>query len=376
MFRRLLIVNFISCYCLLLVVSNAFAADVFTIRGVEVKEKASSELSAKKKALAAGQRNALGELLKRLTLQSDYARLPVPTDALTGHMVRDFSVSEEKLGGGRYHAKLSVRFKPKTVRALLRRMDIPFAETASRPFVVLPVMISGKTPLLWDEPNPWFDIWGEVTAPDGLLPLLMPERELSDIALVTAEQALAGNIMQLHAVAKKYQSRGVVVPSAEFSEVAVPPAGFGEENKIKIHRAEIKLVTFYSTGKVNKEVSAYESQPGMTSYEFQKQLALVLIQQLRENWKTANLLTTGTMNSLVAVVPLSNLEEWIDVKDKLRNVATVKHFGIRRMSIRESEIIVQFQGDPKQLRVAFEQNGLNLSYAEEQNLWMLQRLSR
>ena len=96
--------------------------------------------------------------------------------------------------------------------------------------------------MLWDEPNQWFDIWGEVTAPDGLLPLLIPDRELSDIALVTAEQALAGNIMQLRAVARKYQSRGVVVPSAEFSEVIVPPTEFSEEKKVKILIYPFKLL--------------------------------------------------------------------------------------------------------------------------------------
>lgn len=366
MLRRLLIVNLISCYCLLLAVSNTFAADLFTIRGVEVKEKAVSELSAKKKALARGQRKALGDMLKRITLQSDYNRLPPPTDTLTSDMVRDFSVSEEKFGGGRYHAKLSVRFKPKTVRALLRLMDIPFAETASRPFVVLPVMISDKAGLLWDEPNPWFDIWDEVVSPDGLLPLLMPGRELSDIALVTAEQALDGHLTQLRAVAQKYQTRGVVVPSAEFSE----------DKKKKIHRADIKLITFDNTGQVNKNMSAYESQPGMIISDFQKQVALVLIQQLREDWKTENLLTVGTMNSLVAVVPHSKLQDWLDVKDKLQNVATVKNVDMRRISVRESEITIQFRGDPKQLRVAFEQNGLNLSYAKGQNILMLQRLSR
>ena len=123
-------------------------------------------------------------------------------------------------------------------------------------------------------------------------------------------------------------------------------------------------------------MSAYESQPGMIISDFQKQVALVLIQQLRENWKTENLLTVGTMNSLVAVVPHSKLKDWLDVKDKLQNVSTVKNVDMRRISIRDSEIIIQFQGDPKQLRVAFEQNGLNLSYAKGRNILMLQRLSR
>ncbi|MDA0655707.1 MAG: DUF2066 domain-containing protein [Proteobacteria bacterium] len=365
MFRRLLIVNFISCCCLLLLNGNAIGADVFAIRDVEVKERASNEVSAKTAALAAGQRKALAALLKRITLVGDHARLPRPTDQLVSEMVSDFAVSNEKFGGGRYHAKLSVRFKPDTVRSLLKRLNISFAETASRPMVVLPVLNEGNAYLLWDEPNSWFDLWAELVSPDGLLPLMMPLRELSDVSIITAEQALAGHLTRLRGIALKYNTRGVVVPVVEFSA-----------NKAKnVLRAEIKLITFAATGHVKRTASAYESQPGMAASEFHKQVALALIQQLQEDWKRANLLTSGNMNSLTARIPLTKLAEWLYIKEQLQKVATIKHIGMKRMSVRETEISILFQGDPGQLRVALAQNGLNLSQNTEQSIWLLQRIN-
>lgn len=374
MFRRLLIVNLIGWFCVLAPVlapdltpwGGAAASDVFTIRNVEVNEKASSELTAKTKALAAGQRTALAAMFKRVTMLHDHGRLPEATDKLVTELVRDFAVSEEKFGGGRYLGKLSVRFRPKQVRNLLQQMDIPFAETASRPLVVLPVLAKGKSQLLWDEPNPWFDIWGELASPDGLLPLLMPHRELSDVSLITAEQASAGHLNRLRAVAQKYNTRGVVVPVAEFSVIKAK----------KVQRVEIKLITFSSTGHVKKALSAYESQPGMSEAEFHKQVALVLIQQLEEDWKQANLLTGGNVNALVAIVPVTKLADWLAVKERLAQVATVKHVGVRRMSVRETEVAIRFQGAPDQLRVALEQNGLRLSSYADQNVWMLERFDR
>lgn len=370
MFRRPRIVNFIGFCCVLaafvLLFGGMASADVFTIRNVEVNEKASSELTAKSKALAAGQRRALTAMFKRITMLHDHGRLPAATDRLVTELVRDFSVSEEKFGGGRYLGKLSVRFRPKPVRNLLQQMYIPFAETASRPLVVLPVMVRGKSQLLWDEPNPWFDVWGEAATPDGLLPLVMPHRELSDVLLIAAEQASAGHLTRLRAVSQKYKTRGVVVPVAEFTTNAAK----------KVQRVEIKLITFASTGHVKKAVSAYESQPGMSEAEFHKQVALVLIQQLEEDWKQANLLTGGNVNALVAVVPITKLADWLHFKERLSQVATVKNVGIRRMSVRETEIDISFQGALEQLRVAFEQNGLRLSSYADQNVWMLERLDR
>ena len=370
MIRRLQIVNFLGfCWVLasfLTPTGGVLASDVFTIRNVEVNEKASSELTAKTKALATGQRLALAAMFKRVTILHDHARLPAATDQLVTELVRDFSVSDEKFGGGRYLGKLSVRFRPKAVRSLLEQMSIPFAETASRPLVVLPVLVSGKSQLLWDEPNPWFEIWGEVSSPHGLLPLLMPHGELSDVSLISAEQASAGHLNRLSAVSQKYSTRGVVVPVAEFSTIKAR----------NVQRVEIKLITFSSTGHVKKALSAYESQPGMTEEEFQKHVALVLIQQLEEDWKQANLLTGGNVNALIAVVPVTKLAEWLAIKERLSQVATVKHVGIRRMSVRETEIAIRFQGAPDQLRVALEQNGLRLSSYADQTVWTLERLDR
>jgi hypothetical protein len=362
MFRRLLIVNCITLVCALLPLSAVRAGDVFSIRGVEVNEKASSELTAKKQALAVGQREALRRVLRRITLVGDHTRLPQVTDELVAQLIRDFAVSEEKIGGGRYLAKLSVRFKPDAVRTLLQQREIPFAETARLPMVVLPVMIQGQSKLLWDEPNPWFDLWGEIAEPDGLVPLLMPNRELSDVAIVSADQALAGDRERLAKIAEKYNAQGAVIPSAEFT--------FNKTSKVR--RAEIKLITFTETAGAVRAASAYESQPGMSAEEFRKQVATVIVRQLQEDWKTANLLTGAGTNSLVALIPVTKLQQWLAIRERLQQVATIKHIGINRMSIRETVVTIQFHGDTEQLKVALAQQNLALDYRSEENSWTLQ----
>ena len=107
------IVNLFGLLCLSAFVQTSYSlpikADVFTVRNVEVNEKAPNELTAKSKALAAGQRTALSLLLRRITMISDHDRLPTADNQLVAELVRDFSVSGEKFGGGRYLGNLSVR---------------------------------------------------------------------------------------------------------------------------------------------------------------------------------------------------------------------------------------------------------------------------
>ena len=370
MFRLLQIVNLFGFCCLTLVFqsvhSTSVKADVFTIRNVEVNEKAASELTAKAKALAAGQRTALVLLLKRITMLYDHDKLPKANNQLVSELVRDFSVADEKFGGGRYLGKVNVRFKPKAVRRLLEKMSIPFAETASRPLVVLPILVEGDTQLLWDEPNSWFDMWGEYARSDGLLPLVIPYRELSDISLISAEQASGGDLAGLRAVSEKYKTRGVLISIAQFSEIP----------ERRVQRVEIKLISLGKNDRLDEKLFAYESQTEMSQTDFQKQVVLAQIQQLEEDWKQANLLSGGTNNTVTALVPAERLSDWLEIKKRLGRVATVKHVEIRRMSVREIEIRIRFQGATDQLRVALEQNGLGLLAYPGRDVWAVERLDQ
>src|SRR3546814_9903356 len=131
--------------------------------------------------------------------------------------VRDFSVAHEKIGGGHYIASLTVRFNPEEVRQLLRARDIPYAETVSRPVLVLPVYVAAGAARLWDGPNPWFDAWAAQPPAEGLQPLTVPLGDLSDVTEISAEQAMAGDAERLRSIAQKYGAFGTLVAVARLT---------------------------------------------------------------------------------------------------------------------------------------------------------------
>lgn len=138
---------------------NVFGKNIFHVEGVTVDARAQDELAAKTRGLAAAKQHALQLLLTRLSPLHDHDRLPEADSKAMNELVRDFSLADERFGGGRYLASLTVRFNPSAVRDLLRDHDIPFAETKSLPVLVLPVYQMFGANLLWDNPNPWFDAW-------------------------------------------------------------------------------------------------------------------------------------------------------------------------------------------------------------------------
>ena len=133
--------------------SPKMSADVFEIKNLAVDVKAETAAAARKQALKQAERRAFYALIRRLTLSQDEERIPeFSQDEIAGY-VRDFSVAREKAFSVRYIARLNYRFKADEVRDLLRAYNVPFAETPSRPVVVLPVYEIGASAVLWDEPN-------------------------------------------------------------------------------------------------------------------------------------------------------------------------------------------------------------------------------
>ena len=74
---------------------------------------------------------------------------------------------------GRAPAVSTGRIGPHGGRRLLRGAGIPFAETMSKPLVVVPVLRTENRTVLWEENNPWRAAWIKTASANGLVPLLV-----------------------------------------------------------------------------------------------------------------------------------------------------------------------------------------------------------
>jgi hypothetical protein len=309
-------------------------------------------------------------LLERITLRADYDRLPaVAADALP-QLVRDYSVDEEKFGGGRYLARLTVRFKPSAIRALLGGAEIPFAATVSRPVLVLPVFQNAGATSLWDEPNPWFAAWSGLALKDDLLPLIVPTGNLSDVAVIGAEQAVRANPDRLAKIAAKYKVRGVLVivatlrvnPGDGAVSLAVTSAAYGgvREQSLKGGAREQSLK------RRNFTVAAGESRDAMF-----RDAARSIADAAVESWKRANLLDQDSESRIRVAIPLRGLDEWLKIRRRISEIISIKQVDLAQISIDGAEVEIRYFGQPGQLGLAMAQSGLALKFIPQSAMWIL-----
>ena len=333
-------------------------AEIFTI-SVPVDATAASATAARDAARLDGERRAFAALLDRLTLAKDRGRLPAPSDTTLNQVIIGFEVANEHRSTVRYLADYTFHFRPDIVEQMLRERGVPFAETASKPVVVLPVLEGGGKPLLWDDPNPWREAWTSAKPPQGLVPMRVPLGEVEDVSAIDGARADAGDDARLQAISANYDHADVLVTRA-----TIHPDG-GSVN--------VSTTRFIpgSPGGEQSWTASYTPNSGESQKDLLARAVAGTAAQVNDAWKQANMLDYSQTATLTVTVPADDLNSWIAVRQRLAATTAVRSSQLLSLDRHGARVELHYAGSPEQLRVGLAQNNLALSGSDPD--WVLQR---
>ena len=333
--------------------------DVFEVRNVIVDVTDVSASSARKKALTRASSIAFQRLLERLTLVEDRERLPRLDQDEISSFVNSFDVADEKTASKRYLAKLSYKFKRTDVRNLLKDFNLQFAETLSKPVLVLPVYQAAGTIALWDDPNPWRVAWAGVAEFVGMVPLVRPVGDLADVGSIGAEQAIQGDRQRLQEIADRYDTGAVIVAYAQLRLDAA----------VARQRLEVFVTRYGSDPEPITDELAYHQNEGEQMPAFLGRAAVAVGKHIENTWKNENLLKLNRLNIAVVAVPITGIQDWLLIQKRLKVVALIRKSDLVLLSLDEARINVHYVGEPEQLRVALGQ--ADLTMIQEEGEWVI-----
>ena len=333
---------------------------VLSVAGVAVDVTAGDAAEASARAVTIGQRRAIERLFKRLVPVSAHDRLPALEDGAITELVQGFEVANERVAPDRYIASLTFRFKPNEISRLLRDLGIAYAVTPGRPVVVLPLYRTGGELFLWEDRNSWRAAWAALPLADGLIRVIAPIGELADLALIDARQADDGHSESLAAIAERYGARDVVVAEAA---VENDPLFAAPTVRVTLRR--------FSNAGIRIGGGTYS---GLASDDLDTVLAIAAREartQLEEEWKEANLLRFDHGDSLTVDIPIVSLEDWLDIRSRLVELALVRKAEILALSPNFARVVLHYLGDVRHLAGALAYSGLEL--VDDGDLWVLRR---
>ncbi|HTQ34647.1 MAG TPA: DUF2066 domain-containing protein, partial [Stellaceae bacterium] len=296
-----------------------------------------------------GARQALQMVVSKLAGGPDKVKPLKLSDNQVTDLVASFEVANEKMSAVRYTADYTYHFRPADVTRAMQSAGMtvndtgasagssPNADTSGKPVVVLPVYQTGDTALLWDDPNPWREAWSQRTGGTGGTTLIVPLGDVSDLAAIDADKARTGDSTALAAIAKKEGAGDVLVM------IAVPRTGDQPGFDVTVRR--------YRAGRfVDAHFDSVDAKPNESDTDLCRRAADVIAADLDSGWKNAKGGSADQQGSLIATAPITGLDDWLRLRDRLAAVPTVRKIDVKALSRQEATIEIQYLGTLDQLK--------------------------
>jgi hypothetical protein len=299
-------------------------------------------------------------LLERLTLRTNHGDLPSLSDSRIAELVSGIEVGDEKTSSVRYLAKITYGFKPDAIREILNREGIPFAETRSKPVLIIPVYQLAGTQLLWDDPNPWREAWVGHQHRGSLVPFIVPKGDLADVADIGPVQAMAATRKHLDTIARRYGATDTLVTVATLT---MDPVASRSSLDVSISRFGPAIQEYTN-------IFSFTRSRDETVDNLLNSAVTEVAVQVEENWKSDNLMHLDSrQESLIVSIPINGIKYWTDVRKRLDSIAFIRRKDVLSLSRNEVIMGLYFVGSTAQLKLALAQSDLNLRQGDTS--WVL-----
>jgi hypothetical protein len=346
---------------------------------VKVDATADGVAAARELARVDGQRRALVLVIDRLSGSTDSAKLPKLDDNTITDMVESFEVANERMSAVRYLADYTFHFRPSKVRRLVHTADTAPAEANSRPAVdegavkprpavdegggkpviVLPVYKDSGSTVLWDDPNPWREAWGQRSAGSGPIRLTVPLSDASDLAIIDAGRAEAGNPDALTSIAQRNGGDEAIVALAT-----------ARREGDKVVGLDLSIKRYRSGHLADTHGTTLDANPGENADDFFKRAADTIAGEIASNSKKSPDPSSDQQASLGASVPIGSIGEWVRVRDRLASVPAIRKVDLLSLNRHEAKIQIKYVGSSEQLRSSLAEVDLGLDGTDP--IWRLQ----
>jgi hypothetical protein len=354
----------------------ALAQDTDEAYSATVKVDATADNAAAARELARidGQRRALAAVVERLSGSSE-TKPPKLDDKAITDMVASFEVANERMSPVRYVADYTFHFRPAKLRRLVRVTESPpteegskstaesngksAAESGNRPIVVLPVYKDGADVTLWDDPNAWRAAWAQRSGGSGPARLVLPLGDAKDLAAIDAEKAGSGKSDALTSIAQRNGGSEAVVALATT-----------RRQDGKLTKIEVSVKRYRSGRLVDTQGNSFDADPGEGEADFLRRTADAVATDIESNSKKNASLRSDQQASLAAAIPITSLGEWLQIRDRLTSVTSIRKVDLLSLSRQEARIEIKYVGSPEQLKSSLAE--VNLDLGGSGPIWRIQ----
>lgn len=304
----------------ILVSSRAFAADPFTVSGINVDATAATAIEAQIQAMGEGQIAAATVLFNRLTLEQERATNPLPalSPEIVQRLIRAMEPGKERRSANRYLGEVTVAFNPSQVQQFLRDNNLTMVSSQARDrlVVVRGTGLRGSNPLQAAFSDPRLS--------HALTPL--QSASVEDAARLSASPSEG----ELKSLAAKYGLNQILIVE-----------GSGNVTDISV-----------DTG--NRQSFYISPVSGDAAF------ADAVIARLEGDWKQASAVVASEVVSTAVSVLYTSHSDWIALQDAINTSAQIKGARLDALSKDGALMTISYGGDIDRLATELRFKGVRV----------------
>ena len=305
-------------------VNISFSANQAVVKNIYIELDIKENVDHRAIAVETSYKIALTRYLKWITLIETQGIIDLVDLLEARDYVSGYSIENEKYKKEKYSALITVTFEKDKLEKFLENKNIEFFSKKGPKTLIIPIINFEQRLVLWDDPNPWFDVWLRRPLDSNLNLFTLPTGEVDDLITLSAEDAINLKYFKIKKLANKYEAE----------------------------QAYILLVNVESQNeKINLSVQAYDgfSQEVIYSSDIENiksnnfdynlnVFADTFADYIDDLWVKENLDNINSETKVLVKISYKRYSEWIKIKKFLINNEKVLKYNILIISNNNAKV--------------------------------------
>ncbi len=323
-FNIIKIENIFLIFLVYFFVNISFSTNQAVVKNIYIELDIKENVDHRTIAIEASYKIALSRYLKWITLKetSDIINL---VDLLEARdYVSGYSIENEKYKKEKYSALITVTFEKNKLEKFLKNKNIEFFSKKGPKTLIIPIINFEQRLILWDDPNPWFDVWLRRPLDSNLNLFSLPTGEADDLITLSAQDAINLKYFKIKKLAKKYEAE-----QANVLLVNVESQNEKLNLSIKAYDGFSQEVLFFSDIE-NVEINNFDDNLNVLADSF--------ADYYDDLWVKENLNNINSEKKVLAKISYNRYNEWIQIKKFLINNERILRYNILIISNKNATI--------------------------------------
>ena len=321
------IIKFENIFLILLIslfVNISFGINQAIVKNIYIELKLKDNTDHRAMAVEASYKIALSRYLKWITLKETPDIVSLVDLLEAKDYVSGYSIENEKYKKDKYSALITVNFEKKKLENFLENKDIEFFSKKGPKTLIIPVINIAQRLILWDDPNPWFDVWLRRPLDSNLNLFALPAGEADDLITLSAQDAVDLKYFKIKKLANKYGAAQAYVLL-----VNVESKNENLNINLEVYDGFTQEVIF-SSDIENIEIDNFD-------YSLNR-LGDTFADHFDDLWVKKNLDYINSETKILAKVSFNRYNEWIKFKNFLINNEKILKYNILVISNKNAVI--------------------------------------